>query len=180
SEAARPHPGHRGAVEGSGLHLGCADRAGRCHAARRAGHPGAVGSAARRRHGRGRPHGRIDLGGCHLRRAGRRARGHRLGRCMMSVVTTQTEMMAAPRAVPPARPRIFTLRRFTTPIVVVVILGLLLAWVLSLELDSIEQRTLNWEYITRRVGEHLSLTVVASALVAVLAIPVGLSPAKSP
>jgi len=98
----------------------------------------------------------------------------------MSVVTTQTEMMAAPRAVPPARPRIFTLRRFTTPIVVVVILGLLLAWVLSLELDSIEQRTLNWEYITRRVGEHLSLTVVASALVAVLAIPVGIATAKSP
>src|SRR5690606_18689659 len=85
-----------------------------------------------------------------------------------------------PRAVPPARPRIFTLRRFTTPIVVVVILGLLLAWVLSLELDSIEQRTLNWEYITRRVGEHLSLTVVASALVAVLAIPVGIATAKSP
>lgn len=98
----------------------------------------------------------------------------------MTMLTTETEVMATPAAVPPSRPRIFTLRRFTTPIVVIVILALLLVWVLSLELDSIEQRTLNWHYITLRVGEHLSLTVVASALVAVLAIPVGVATAKSP
>jgi osmoprotectant transport system permease protein len=69
---------------------------------------------------------------------------------------------------------IATAKRFTTPIVVAVVLGLLLLWVSTLSLDSIEQRTLNWTYITLRVGEHLSLTVVASALVAVLAIPTGI------
>lgn len=98
----------------------------------------------------------------------------------MTTLTTETEVMATPTVVPPSRPHIFTLRRFTTPIVVIVVLALLLAWVLSLELDSIEQRTLNWNYLTLRIGEHLSLTLVASALVAVLAIPVGVVTAKSP
>jgi len=98
----------------------------------------------------------------------------------MTTLTTETEVMATPTVVPPSRPHIFTLRRFTTPIVVIVVLALLLAWVLSLELDSIEQRTLNWNYLTLRIGEHLSLTLVASALVAVLAIPVGVATAKSP
>jgi osmoprotectant transport system permease protein len=99
---------------------------------------------------------------------------------MMTVVTTETELLSTKAPVPPAKHRIFTLRRFTTPIVVAVILGLLLWWVSSLQLDSIEQRTLNWQYIARRTGEHLSLTVVASALVAVLAIPLGVITAKSP
>lgn len=99
---------------------------------------------------------------------------------MMSMITTETQAMATPTVVPPARRRVFTLKRFVTPLVVVAILLLLLLWVSSLELDSIEQRTLNWNYITLRIGEHLSLTVVASALVAVLAIPVGIATAKSP
>lgn len=96
-------------------------------------------------------------------------------------VTTETQTIGAARATAAARPRrIFTLRRFTTPIVVVVILAALLLWVSSLQLDSIEQRTLNWGYLTLRIGEHLSLTVVASALVAVLAIPLGIALAKTP
>ena len=70
--------------------------------------------------------------------------------------------------------RLFVWHRFVTPLIVVVVLALLLLWISSLQLDSIEQRTLNWDYITLRVGEHLSLTVVASALVAVLAIPAGI------
>ncbi|MFD6054576.1 ABC transporter permease [Agromyces sp. NPDC060279] len=95
-------------------------------------------------------------------------------------VTTETQAIGATRAAEaPARPRFFTWRRFTTPIVVVVVLALLLLWVSTLQLDSIEQRTLNWSYITLRVGEHLSLTVVASALVAVLAIPTGILLAKT-
>ena len=99
----------------------------------------------------------------------------------MTVLTTETQTLATARAaVPPPKRKIFTLRRFTTPIVVAVILLLLLWWVSTLQLDSIEQRTLNWTYLTLRIGEHLSLTVVASALIAVLAIPIGIALAKTP
>lgn len=96
-------------------------------------------------------------------------------------ITTETQTIAAAQA-PQGEPRrrIFTLKRFATPIVVVVILALLLWWVSSLQLDSIEQRTLNWTYLTLRIGEHLSLTVVAAALVALLAIPLGIALAKTP
>lgn len=98
----------------------------------------------------------------------------------MTVLTTETQTMATARSVPAPKRRIFTLRRFITPIVVAVILLLLLWWVSTLQLDSIEQRTLNWSYLTLRIGEHLSLTVVASALIAVLAIPIGIALAKTP
>lgn len=72
--------------------------------------------------------------------------------------------------------------RFATPLLVAVVLVALLLWISSLPLDSIEQRTLNIDYIVARVREHLGLTVVASALVAVLAIPagIGLSRTRSP
>lgn len=94
-------------------------------------------------------------------------------------ITTETQTLQASRALAPTKRR-FPLRRFVTPIVVALVLAALLAWASSLELDSIEQRTLNWTYLTLRMGEHLSLTVVASALVAVLAIPIGIAVAKTP
>ncbi|WP_285135500.1 ABC transporter permease [Microbacterium sp. lyk4-40-TSB-66] len=96
-------------------------------------------------------------------------------------ITTETQtIVAARRAVPLSKRRIFTLKRFTTPIVVVVILLALFVWVSTLQLDSIEQRTINPEYLALRIGEHLSLTFAASALIAVLAIPVGIAVAKTP
>lgn len=95
-------------------------------------------------------------------------------------ITTETQTLQASRALARAKQRRFPLRRFATPIVVALVLAALLAWVSSLELDSIEQRTLNWSYLTLRMGEHLTLTVVASALVAVLAIPIGIAVAKTP
>lgn len=67
----------------------------------------------------------------------------------------------------------FTWKRFFTPILVIVVLAVLFFWLKSLTLDSIEQRTLNLPYIVARTREHLGLTIVASALVAVLAIPTG-------
>lgn len=65
-------------------------------------------------------------------------------------------------------------KRVAPVIVVAVVLALLLIWVSTLNLDSIESRTLNWDYILNRVREHLVLTVAASALVALLAIPIGI------
>lgn len=57
--------------------------------------------------------------------------------------------------------------------IAIVLLGTFL-WVGSLKLDSIEVRTLNPEYIIARIREHIVLTLVASALFAVLAIPAGI------
>ena len=68
----------------------------------------------------------------------------------------------------------WSLRRAATPIVIVVVLGALYLWISSIELDSIMQRTLNWDYILLRTREHLVLTFSASFLVAVLAIPAGI------
>ncbi|PPG00469.1 MULTISPECIES: ABC transporter permease [unclassified Rathayibacter] len=67
------------------------------------------------------------------------------------------------------------LRRVAAPLSVVVVLAVTLLWLSSSTLDSIEQRTLNPGYILARVGEHVVLTVTASALVAVLAIPAGIA-----
>lgn len=67
------------------------------------------------------------------------------------------------------------LRRFAPLLIVVVALVALYLWVSSLQLDSIERRTLNADYIVARIREHLVLTVVASALVAVIAIPTGIA-----
>lgn len=69
---------------------------------------------------------------------------------------------------------IWSIKRFVTPAVVLLVLVALFLWLSSLTLDSIELRTLNLDYIVARVREHLGLTVVASALVAVLAIPTGI------
>ena len=65
-------------------------------------------------------------------------------------------------------------RRFLPVIVVALVLGAMTLWIQSLPLDSIEQRTLNWDYLQARVREHLVLAVAASAMVAVLAIPAGI------
>jgi osmoprotectant transport system permease protein len=67
------------------------------------------------------------------------------------------------------------LRRFGTPLVVAAVLAVTFLWVNSLTLDSIEERTLNASYLLDRTWEHLTLTVVSSALVAALAIPAGIA-----
>lgn len=71
------------------------------------------------------------------------------------------------------------LRRLMPLILVAFVLLLTFLWVSSLELDSIEQRTLNAEYISARIGEHLTLSILASLLVAALAIPAGIAVSRS-
>ena len=88
-----------------------------------------------------------------------------------TVLQTQT---AAPRRGMPV-----LLRRLMPLIVVAVVLLVTYVWVSSLELDSIEQRTLNADYIAARIGEHLVLSIIASVLVAVLAIPAGIAVSRS-
>ncbi|MCU1543174.1 MAG: transporter permease [Microbacteriaceae bacterium] len=71
------------------------------------------------------------------------------------------------------------LRQIAAPLVVAVVFTATLTWLANTELDSIEQRTLNTDYIFARIGEHLLLTVTASALVAGLAIPAGIAVYRS-
>lgn len=66
-------------------------------------------------------------------------------------------------------------RTFAVPIVVLVLVAAVGLWISSTELDSIEQRTLNLDYISARVWEHLVLSFLAAGLVAVLAIPAGIA-----
>ena len=47
-------------------------------------------------------------------------------------------------------------------------------WVSSLELDSIEQRTLNQEYIVQRVVQHLEISAIATVIVVTLAVTTGI------
>ncbi|MDJ0338146.1 ABC transporter permease [Cryobacterium sp. PH31-O1] len=89
-------------------------------------------------------------------------------------VSTSTSATSTVRRPASRSSEIWSLKRFVTPAVVLVVLAALLLWLSSLTLDSIEVRTLNLDYIIARVREHLGLTVVASALVAVLAIPTGI------
>lgn len=99
----------------------------------------------------------------------------------MSVIESETVALQTIGRGPQKRsgrtwPRI---RRFMPVIVVAVVLLATWLWVSSLQLDSIEQRTLNADYIIARIREHLVLTVVASVLVAVLAIPAGIAVNRS-
>lgn len=64
-------------------------------------------------------------------------------------------------------------KRLATPLLTAIALVALYLWIASLELDSIEQRTINTAYLINRIREHLVLTLAASAIVAVIAIPAG-------
>lgn len=65
-------------------------------------------------------------------------------------------------------------RYLTVPLILALIcLGLYL-YIGSVNLDSIEQRSLNTSVITSRIMEHLRITVVATLLVVVLAISAGI------
>jgi osmoprotectant transport system permease protein len=72
------------------------------------------------------------------------------------------------------RPQLWNFKRIATPLAIVGVLGVLYVWIATMPLDSIMQRTLNWDYILLRTREHLVLTIVASFLVAILAIPAGI------
>jgi osmoprotectant transport system permease protein len=78
-----------------------------------------------------------------------------------------------PRPERDANPRRAVLRHLLTPLMLVAVLGALYLWVSGRQIDSIEQRTLNADYITARVAEHLKLTGLAVLLVVVIAIPLG-------
>ncbi|WEK62534.1 MAG: ABC transporter permease [Candidatus Microbacterium colombiense] len=93
------------------------------------------------------------------------------------VVPSATTLLQTQRA--PKRGMPVLLRRLMPLIVVAVVLLVTFLWISSLELDSIEQRTLNGDYIVARIREHLVLSISAAVLVAVLAIPAGIAVSRS-
>lgn len=66
------------------------------------------------------------------------------------------------------------LRYLTLPLLLVAICAGLYLWVGSLELDSIEQRALNRDYIVQHMVEHLNLALVTAVVVVVLAVTTGI------
>jgi osmoprotectant transport system permease protein len=61
-----------------------------------------------------------------------------------------------------------------TPAVLVVVLVALAAYVNSQTLDSIEERRLTLDFILPTVVQHITLTLVSTALVLVIAVPIGI------
>jgi osmoprotectant transport system permease protein len=70
--------------------------------------------------------------------------------------------------------RALALRHLFTPAAVAVVLIALYAWVSTLELDSIEQRSLNRAVLLAKTVEHLQMTIAATILVVVIAVPLGI------
>ena len=65
-------------------------------------------------------------------------------------------------------------RLWATPLIVVVGLASVAAYLSTQTLDSVERRAINVETITARLGEHLYLTGASTLIVIVLAIPLGI------
>lgn len=66
-------------------------------------------------------------------------------------------------------------RLVITPVLIAGILIALYEWVHGIALDSIEQRTLNRDYLQTAVYQHFKLTVLATALTLLIAIPLGVA-----
>lgn len=66
------------------------------------------------------------------------------------------------------------LRLFLQPIATVVLVGGVLIWTFSSELDPIEQTTLNADTLITSTLQHLQITLLVTVLVVLVAIPLGI------
>jgi osmoprotectant transport system permease protein len=66
------------------------------------------------------------------------------------------------------------LRHATTPVVVALALGALYLYISGQQLDSIERRRLNWEFISASTLRHVEIAVIATVVVGLLAVPAGI------
>lgn len=67
------------------------------------------------------------------------------------------------------------LRLWAQPIVVAVLVGVVLLWAFTSELDEIEKETLNWPSVLQMTWDHLVLTFLVTALVVTVSIPLGIA-----
>ncbi|QVQ53033.1 ABC transporter permease [Spiractinospora alimapuensis] len=87
---------------------------------------------------------------------------------------TQDPAAPAPPATRPTRPRRTLAGYLFMPLLLLAVLLALAWWVQRRPLDSIESRVLTVANIAQRTGEHVSLTVVSTLLVLVIAVPLGI------
>jgi osmoprotectant transport system permease protein len=66
------------------------------------------------------------------------------------------------------------IRLFVQPIAALLLVGAVLAWAFSQDLDAIEVVTLNAETLLKSTGEHVLITAAVTVLVVVVAIPMGI------
>jgi len=98
----------------------------------------------------------------------------------MAIDMTPPASMPVDLAIPQARgldrsgalPR--GLRYLATPIALVLACLALFLWIGSLELDSIEKRRINWDFISNALWEHVKLTGLSTALVIGIAVSLGI------
>lgn len=60
------------------------------------------------------------------------------------------------------------------PIIILLMIAFLVIWLTSSDLDRIEEVTLNQEFLTKAIIQHLQLTFAAAALILVVSIPLGI------
>lgn len=65
-------------------------------------------------------------------------------------------------------------RMLITPAAVLVAIGVLAWWLASQTLDSIERQSLNISYLVQKIVEHIELTLYSTAIVLLVAIPLGI------
>jgi osmoprotectant transport system permease protein len=65
------------------------------------------------------------------------------------------------------------------PLILIAVLAGLVIWLNGQDLDSIESRRLTFDYLLRATIEHVKLTLVSTAFVLVIAIPVGVVMTRS-
>ena len=82
---------------------------------------------------------------------------------MSAMITTESGSRKAERV-----------RLLIQPIAAVVLMGAVLTWVFTSDLDAIELSTLNASTLARATWEHVLITVTVTVLVVVVAIPLGI------
>lgn len=73
----------------------------------------------------------------------------------------------------PTGPAVRNRRSLLTPVVIVAVGALFLVYVENAPRDSIERRSLALSYIMTKLEQHIELTIVATVLVLMIAIPLG-------
>jgi osmoprotectant transport system permease protein len=68
----------------------------------------------------------------------------------------------------------FGLRLYTTPIVIALVVGAIIGWIASRDLDSIERRSLTAANLWHATWRHIELTAVSTVLVLAIAVPLGI------
>ncbi len=81
---------------------------------------------------------------------------------------------SVPQAKPPLGGQVRGWRYFVTPIVLALLCLALYLWVGSLQLDSIEQRRLNSDFISNALWEHIKLAALSTFFVITIAVSLGI------